>query len=200
MDHLQLKDLSFLENGPYNLSLKANNCCCISGPSGIGKSKLFRCISDLDLYSGTVLYNETSSQDIQPSLWRKTIGYLPAESRWWYEDVGSHFHHYDNLIFDQLGFDEEIMQWSIDRLSTGEKQRLAIIRLLLNTPKVLLLDEPTASLDKSNVLRVEKMITEIKINQEMIVLWISHDSEQIHRIADIHFQLEKTQLTPVELN
>ncbi len=89
----------------------------------------------------------------------------------------------------KLGFGEDVLEWRVERLSTGEKQRLALFRLLLNEPKVLLLDEPTAALDVSNVWKVEEVIAEYRNATGAAVVWVSHNPEQIARVADRHLQL-----------
>jgi len=73
--------------------------------------------------------------------------------------------------------------------AAGEKQRLALFRLLLNQPKVLLLDEPTAALDHANIHVAEEVISEYRRTTGAAVLWVSHDPEQIARAADRHLQL-----------
>jgi ABC-type iron transport system FetAB ATPase subunit len=81
------------------------------------------------------------------------------------------------------------MQWQVSRLSTGEKQRLALARALMNQPRVLLLDEPTASLDAANTQVVEALIAGYRRDSGTAVLWVSHDAEQAARVADRQLQL-----------
>jgi len=113
---------------------------------------------------------------------------LPAESDWWHDDVGSHFDDEitpnEILLLQQLGFDLDIMHWSIERLSTGERQRLAIFRLLVNRPAALLLDEPTASLDPKNISRVESLLQNYWQENLLPTIWVSHDNHQLQRIAN----------------
>jgi ABC-type iron transport system FetAB ATPase subunit len=75
----------------------------------------------------------------------------------------------------------------VTRLSSGEKQRLALLRLLANQPRVLLLDEPTANLDPQNTRRVEAMIAAYREARGAAVVWISHDREQAARVCDRHY-------------
>jgi len=82
------------------------------------------------------------------------------------------------------------------RCSTGERQRLALIRLLCGQPKVLLLDEPTASLDEKNVQAVEALVKEYLLAGG-VVIWVSHDSNQIQRVADRHYRITGNQLQEV---
>ena len=84
----------------------------------------------------------------------------------------------------QLGFEPDVLNWEVSRLSTGEKQRLAIVRLLQNTPRALLLDEPTASLDAENIERTETLLVDYCRQQQAPLLWVSHDTQQLERVAD----------------
>ena len=77
-----------------------------------------------------------------------------------------------------------MLDWQVSPLSTGEKQRLALLRLLANQPRALLLDDPTASLDAPNVGNAEALIHDYQQQQQAPVIWVSHDSAQIQRVAD----------------
>ncbi|NOX07998.1 MAG: ATP-binding cassette domain-containing protein [Gammaproteobacteria bacterium] len=171
-----LSDVSF--------ELKKAECLSISGPSGSGKSCLLRALADLDPYQGHVGLNGIACKDIEPQQWRRKVAYLPAESAWWGEQVKDHFLHEAIAGLDALGLDEGIMSWSVSRLSTGERQRMALLRLLDRAPDVLLLDEPTASLDADNIARVESLIKSWQRQHGASVLWVSHSVEQIARVAD----------------
>lgn len=133
-------------------------------------------------------------------MWRKQVGLLAAESQWWYELVGDHFAKNDEPGFNTLGFDAGVLDWHVNQCSTGERQRLALLRLLQNRPKVLLLDEPTASLDPENVRLVEALVKNFCHNHAAAVLWVSHDPQQIQRLADRHLFLEQGTLREQPVN
>ena len=82
-----------------------------------------------------------------------------------------------------------ILDKPVMQLSSGERQRLALLRLLSNRPRVLLLDEPTANLDPENTRRIEALVTEYRREHDAAVIWVSHDTEQVKRVANRHFQL-----------
>jgi ABC-type multidrug transport system ATPase subunit len=115
--------------------------------------------------------------------WRKQAGLLPAESSWWLDTVGEHFPSFDKKWFHALGFDTDVLTWDVSRLSTGERQRLALLRLLANHPRLLLLDEPTANLDSDNTERVEQAIADYRAENTPIIIWVSHSIEQIERVC-----------------
>jgi ABC-type multidrug transport system ATPase subunit len=127
--------------------------------------------------------------------WRKQVGMLPAESVWWSDKVLDHFPGKADKLLAQLGFQPDVIHWQVKRLSTGERQRLALARLLSGEPKALLLDEPTASLDPDNVIKMENIVRDYLKSRNIPVLWISHDPQQVKRMADRHLVLEHSRLS-----
>jgi putative ABC transport system ATP-binding protein len=131
--------------------------------------------------------------------WRRLVGYVPAEPGWWAETVGEHFadRAAAAVFLNKLSFPDETGTWSINRLSTGERLRLALVRALMMRPKVLLLDEPTASLDAASVTAVESLIAAER-RSGLAVLWVTHDPFQARRIADQQLVMEAGCLRPEE--
>jgi putative ABC transport system ATP-binding protein len=68
-------------------------------------------------------------------------------------------------------------------LSGGEKQRLALIRMLLARPEILMLDEITSALDETNKCKVEELLRNYQESIGTALVWITHDQEQIKRVA-----------------
>lgn len=194
MSALSFKGLKTHGFGPLDLDIPAGQCVCLSGASGSGKSLTLRALADLDPHEGEVALNGERAMDINGPEWRRQVGLLPAESRWWCDTVGAHFEEIDETLLAKVGFDREVLQWHINRLSTGERQRLALLRLLANQPRALLLDEPTASLDRENILRVEELINEYRQQLGIAVLWVSHDAEQINRVCNRHVKIRDGKL------
>ncbi len=190
MSRLHIKALCYQEHGPFDLTIEAGQCVILSGPSGAGKTLMLRAIAELDDHSGHIFLDETECRQIQAPSWRKQVGLLPAESQWWHDTVGENFISAVNKAYlKRLGFNTDALSWQISRLSSGERQRLALVRLLSNRPQALLLDEPTASLDPANIQNTETLIAEYRRNTGAAVLWVSHDMEQIVRVAERHFQI-----------
>jgi ABC-type iron transport system FetAB ATPase subunit len=179
---------------PVSFSLGAGELVCLSGPSGSGKTQLLRALVDLDINAGAVSLLGVSRESLPPQQWRRRVALLPAESRWWEATVAEHFTVLDRPQLQQLGFDEDISDWRVERLSSGEKQRLALLRLLANQPEVLLLDEPTANLDAVNAQRVEQLVKNYLRAKRASCLWISHDREQIERLCVRHFEMAESGL------
>jgi ABC-type iron transport system FetAB ATPase subunit len=97
---------------------------------------------------------------------------------------------------DRLGFAADVLGWSVTRLSTGERQRLALLRLLAQTPEAVLLDEATANLDPENGARVESVVETYRKAQGAAVLWVSHDPEQRKRIGGRSLVIRNERLEP----
>ena len=193
---LDINNLVYNGIGPFNFSIDQNECLGLSGPSGSGKSLMLRALADLDPHDGRVSFGGVEATRIRPEEWRRRVGLLPAESHWWGDTVKDHFRLPDNSLLQQVGFDESVLNWSVSRLSSGEKQRLAIVRLLANKPDVLLLDEPTANLDKTNIRKVEELFDRYKREHRASIFWVSHDPDQIHRVAGRCYFLDHSQLLP----
>ncbi len=202
LSHLQINNLKTHHLGPINLTVSDGSAISIRGNSGAGKSLLLRAIADLDPHQGEVLLDDVSSNDYRGSQWRQRVGYLPAMSQWWGDGVREHFiHAIDQSLLaswlNTLELDEAILDAPISTLSSGERQRVALLRLLANQPQALLLDEPTASLDHDNTLRVEKLVADYQAQHRCIVIWVSHDPEQLARVASRHFIIKQGQLVPL---
>ncbi|MCU7835716.1 MAG: ABC transporter ATP-binding protein [gamma proteobacterium symbiont of Taylorina sp.] len=175
----------------FDFSVSPGNCLGINGPSGIGKSVFLKALADMLPHEGEVFLDDIACQSIPAPQWRRQVTLLPAESQWWADRVGEHFKHFEAPLFNSLGFDEAVMDWQIVHLSSGEKQRLACIRVLMNQPKALLMDEPTANLDKDNRLQLEKVIADYQTKHQIPILWISHDQEQLARVSQSVLMLNK---------
>lgn len=198
MQLLMLKQLVTLHIGPIGLSIDAGECVALHGPSGAGKSLLLRAIADLDPHEGSVLFNHKEQGEYAPSTWRKSVAYCAAESQWWGEQVVDHFPQVNPQTHQQLaacGFALEVLQWSVDRLSSGEKQRLSIIRQLSHTPSILLLDEPTANLDPDSAQRLEKMLLDYQQQHGAGLIWVSHDRLQRERVSRRQLLLNNGKIT-----
>ena len=186
---LQINMLRRLMAGPVTLAVDVGDCLCISGPSGSGKSLLLRAIADLDPHAGQAFLQGRSVTAIPPDVWRTQVGLLPPESSWWLPQVKNHFRNGMPVPLDHIGLSGDLLEQPVARLSSGEKQRLALMRLLSNRPRVLLLDEPTANLDPVNTRHVEMVITEYRRAQKAAVIWVSHDPEQVARVANRYYEL-----------
>ncbi len=181
--------------GPLSLQLSAGECIAIRGKSGAGKSIFLRAIADLDPNDGDVVLDGESRAAMAANQWRRKVMLLPAESGWWADRVGEHFENPDAAadLLDALSLSGEALSWQVRRLSTGERQRLAIARALALQPKVLLMDEPTAALDPQATEKVEA-IMRAQMAKGVGIILITHDPQQGRRMGVRRFLLEDGKL------
>jgi phosphate-transporting ATPase len=181
---LSVRDLASAVLGPVSLEVAAGECVAVMGASGAGKSLLLRAIADLDPNDGDVALNGATRNAIAANAWRRQVALVPAESGWWADSVGEHFiaAPADMALLDALGLAAETLTWTVARLSSGEKHRLAILRALSLRPKALLLDEPSASLDETSTGRLEAVLRQQSAEGVPIVL-VTHDAAQAERLA-----------------
>ncbi len=192
MPQLRLEQFSPLILDPLDLVIDEGETVTLSGPSGSGKSQLLRAIADLDLHNGTAWLGDTAADEMPAPRWRGKVGYLPAESSWWEELVGDHFAEAPQL--DALGLAETILHSPVAHLSSGERQRLAVLRMLQQQPQILLLDEPTANLDPHHTRLVEEWILKYQQQCSAPILWVTHDPEQRQRVGMRHFEIHHKQV------
>lgn len=171
---------------PASFDVAAGECVAVQGPSGGGKSVLLRAIADLDPNRGDVRLNGTPRAALPAPAWRRRVTYVAADSGWWADVVGAHFArpHLDaaRALAEALGLPGEALDWPVARLSSGERQRLAIARALVQRPDVLLLDEPSAALDAVSTARLETVLRR-ELDRGTALVLVTHDPAQAGRLA-----------------
>jgi ABC-type multidrug transport system ATPase subunit len=180
------------------LSFEVGDGCClaIEGPSGSGKTRLLRAIADLDSAPGHVFLDGSERAELAAPLWRTSVRYVAAEPAWWTDTPRGAFPageramiRADHLL-SALALEPEVLDRPISMLSTGERQRLALARALIDEPRVLLLDEPTTGLDVRSAALVEELI-KFQLLAGRVVLLSSHDRGLLQRISHERLILER---------
>jgi len=178
--------------GPFELTLGAGTCAAITGPSGSGKSLFLRMIADLDPNEGEVWLNGRERASVPAPEWRKQATYVSAESGWWADTVIEHFSPTRRgevaSLAARLGVRGDLLAAPVAQLSTGEKQRFSLVRALLPSPPVLLLDEPTGPLDEESVVQVEALLQERMASGASILL-VTHDPNQAERLGSQRYRM-----------
>lgn len=170
----------------------------ITGASGSGKSLFLRMIADLDPNEGEVSLGGVARAETAAPHWRRQVTYVAAEAGWWADEVADHFAggiSAARSMADRLGLKPELFDGPVARLSSGERQRLALVRALIQEPAALLLDEPTSSLDRDSVARVEAVLKE-RLAAGGILVLVTHDPTQASRLGDSQFEMRSGRLVP----
>lgn len=167
------------------------------GPSGAGKSTLFRILNGLlSPDHGEILFNHQRLAEFDPIELRKSIGIVLQEAIMLpgtvFDNLAitSQLHNHSfsmddaEILLDLVDLDRQFLHKTAKDLSGGQKQKVSIARTLANQPKVLLLDEITASLDQISVKAIEQTIKKIKQKHQLTVLWITHNIEQAVRVGE----------------
>jgi ABC-type iron transport system FetAB ATPase subunit len=196
---LSIRELQSPLAGPFDLELAAGEAAAISGPSGSGKSLFLRMVADLDPNTGEVALDGRARPAISPTDWRRRVPYVAAESGWWRDRVADHFAP-ERLaaareLGKQVGLADELFDGPVLRLSTGEKQRIAIIRALVLEPPALLLDEPTAPLDPDSTKQVEEVL-KARLKDGLALIVVTHDARQAKRLDARHFLMRDRKMRP----
>ena len=189
---LRVEQLHTKAGGPFTFALGSGQCLAIMGPSGAGKSLLLRALADLDPHRGAVFLRDAPQTAIAADVWRRQVMYVPAAAGWWADTVAAHVVAWTARAADvaALGLAADCGDWPVARLSSGERQRLALLRAVALEPAVLLLDEPTANLDADTAQAVERWLVAHKAAGAALV-WVTHDAAQAQRVGDRTLLLER---------
>ncbi|CAH2213580.1 ABC transporter ATP-binding protein [Tepidibacter aestuarii] len=173
------------ENGVYGLL----------GPNGAGKTTLMKQITTLiEPSKGQILYNGENVKDLDDK-YRSLIGYLPQEFGFYKNFSAKRFLQYVAALKGLSGknankkIDEllnlvglyEVRNKAVGKFSGGMKRRVGIAQALLNDPKILVLDEPTAGLDPQERARFRNLISQI--SKDKIIILSTHIISDIESIA-----------------
>ena len=187
-----------------SFSVKVGELFVIAGPSGSGKSTLLRLANRLLVpTTGAIRLDGHDITELEVTALRRKVGLVQQAPALFPGTVLENVLYGPRLATGELGqiantdetdlsikclrlagLDDSFLSRKADELSEGEMQRVAIARVLANQPDVLLLDEPTASLDPTSTLTVEKHVQRLKEVQKIAILFVTHDVEQAKRIGD----------------
>ncbi|MDQ0151311.1 ATP-binding cassette domain-containing protein [Eubacterium multiforme] len=193
-----------------SIDVKEGDCISIIGSSGSGKSTLLKICSDLITPScGDIYYREKNYKDYNPLDLRRKISYCIQTPYLFGETV------FENIIFPfkirneeidksevmrlfkKFNLDESFLDKEIKSLSGGEKQRIALVRNLIYTPDILLLDEVTSALDKENCKLVEAYIKELN-DKGVTIVWVTHSMEQSESIFNKRIVISEGKVEKME--
>lgn len=179
--------LNILED--VSLSVEKDAFVCILGPSGCGKTTLLRCIAGFEKFSGEVDVNGISVKTPGPDRimvfqdfnqlmpWKTVIGNILMPLKvGGMQDKAQRIQTAETYL-DKVGL-LQYKDYYPHQLSGGMKQRVAIAKALALKPKIILMDEPFASLDAMTRKTIQKELLAIKKQEEMTVLFITHNIQE----------------------
>lgn len=191
-----------------DLQLPQRGITALFGPSGSGKTTALRCVAGLEpMARGHVRVNGEVWQDdaagVRLPTWRRSLGYVFQEA-----SLFEHLSVRDNLRYGwrrtpeaqrRHGWDHGLQLLGIahllDRrpaeLSGGERQRVAIARALATSPRVLLMDEPLASLDAARKVEVLPWLEQLHERLDLPIVYVTHAFDEALRLADHLVLLEQ---------
>ena len=158
-------------------------------------------LCDLDPNTGEALLNGQPRAAMSAPAWRASVVYQPAEAAWWLPTAGQHFKPGQmervHQLLPQLNLPAALLENDIGRLSTGERQRMALIRSLACNPQVLLLDEPTAALDPAAVAATEQLLQR-EMAAGLSIILVTHSAAQARTLGHRGMTMCERRLTDHE--
>lgn len=188
-----------------HLTFEEGKIYALVGQSGCGKTTLLNIIAQLESYDrGDVLYDGTSLKEIKPQrYYRDYLGYLfqnfglieneSVSNNLELGFVGQRISKQDKIekkqeVLDKVNLAHISLNQKIFELSGGEAQRVALAKIFLKDPPIVLADEPTAALDSSNAADIMDLLTSLK-DEHRIIIIATHNPTVWER-ADLVIRLE----------
>lgn len=213
---LELRNVSFYYEEKHkilnhvSLSFPSHGLVMIEGESGSGKSTLLSLLHhEKEVKEGDILFFHQSLKEMNE---QEKMDYRLFSCGVVYQDYGlfSHLSIEENLKMFMLvvNKNEDIPtllkkvglsidpKTNVDVLSGGEKQRVAIARSMILTSPILLLDEPTSSLDDHNAFEIMNLLKEL--SKKSLIIIVTHDHRMIEQYSDEHYHMENGTLTLIK--
>ena len=196
MEILRFENVKFIKEYD-DFTINKNEIVFVVGKSGSGKSTLLKLINNtLQMKSGSIFYKDTNILNIKPVELRRNIMMTSQENFLFDKTIKENFHEFyklrdlENLTDDEIvkflkiaDFDVDI-NFDVEKLSGGEKQRVFLAIALSMRPAVLLLDEPTSALDSNTAFNMMKNIVDYCKHNDITLVVVSHARNLVDEFAD----------------
>jgi ABC-type lipoprotein export system ATPase subunit len=193
IEHLRLAGMA-----PLSFEVPAGEMLAVLGPSGSGKTRLLRAIADLDQADasdparggGLVFLAGAERGEMSGAAWRRRVRFVAVEPTSWADTLRAELPPgaAPDRWLQRLDLPRGIADAPLERLSMGERRRLALVRALHDDPRVLLLDEPTALLAAEHAALVEELLRGLTA-EGRIVVFATHDRALATRLAHAELHL-----------
>ncbi len=208
LENVKYRDILKVEE----LALKALQVTCIVGKSGGGKTTLLKLLNNLiSADSGTILYKGKEIETYNPVALRREVMMLPQQPVMFSGSIGENFDKtlrfaerdvardgvYRDLL-QQVGL-KMLPEADTRDLSGGEKQRVALARVLLLQPETLLLDEPSSALDDETEDFIIRMVVDYTRKRKGTLIMVTHAMSVAQRFADVTITLNDGMIQKIEM-
>ncbi|NLO09830.1 MAG: ABC transporter ATP-binding protein [Clostridiales bacterium] len=208
-------DLIILDKASYNFEF--GKFYSIVGRSGLGKTTLVSLIGTVEKADeGSILVSNHNLSDVSmhklTEIRRKDIGFVfqnfslidrysiidNLEIPLYFSGIRKESHRLSIIkkCIESVGISENQLEKKVSQLSGGEKQRIAICRALLNSPSIIIADEPTGNLDEDNEQNIVKAFMDIKASRNCTIIMVTHN-KSIANKADVMITLEDGKIVEV---
>ena len=212
---LNVKSLSFEVHGKRLLSdvsfeLSGGDFVLLAGSNGAGKTTLLKCIALLESdWSGDILFQDGSIRGMDRLQRAKAIAYLPQRLDSLPDFSVRHFMRICRYAWqdndeapileaaETLGI-VDLLERHLTTLSGGELQKVLVASALAQKPRLMLLDEPTASLDPVQKLEIVSLLRKLAKDMGIAILMVSHDVQACAKYVDYVLPMRKGCLLPVQ--
>ena len=206
--YLELKQLSFKYDQTsiiekFDLCANKGSITAIIGESGSGKSTLLRILAGLQnanqgifKLDDQIIFDDKSSIDAH----KRKIGLVFQDYTLFphltvYQNIAFGMRHKNKkdriqAILKMVELEEDTKKYPYE-CSGGMQQRIALARAIANQPKLLLLDEPFSNLDQDLKIRLRTQFIDWAKQEDITLIWVTHDIEEAHAIADQVIELKK---------
>jgi len=182
---VSVQSQTILDN--VSFEVKRGTTLAIVGPNGAGKTMLFRTLLNLAPYSGKIEWTGKVKIGYVPQ--RLSVSDIPISVKEFLSFKGAS--NIENCL-SSVGLDnKEILNKSLGVLSGGQLQRVLIAWAIIDKPNVLLFDEPTTGVDLDSEEAIYKMLRNLRKEDEITILLISHDMHIVRDYSDCMLALNK---------
>jgi len=194
LKNVKYKDILEIED----LTINEGEITCIVGRSGGGKSTFLRLLNNMvSADSGEILFKGESIEEYNPIKLRREVLMLPQNPIIFSGTIRDNFTitlNYNNeyamadekynKILEKVGLKEQALDDKAEKLSGGEKQRLALARILILDPDILLLDEPSSALDEETERLIIEMVVKCIKDKSGTLIMVTHSQEIAEKYGD----------------
>ncbi len=196
-----------------NLEIKYNDLIVVQGDSGAGKSTLLKLLNRFcDATKGRILFHDNELKQYRIDTLRSSIIYLPQLPLMIDGSIEENisfpfsFHAHRGKKYNAIKAREWLDYFQLDvplnhealKLSIGQRQRIALIRLMLLEPEVLLLDEPGSALDSNNKRLIEQKIEHLIDSSQITVIMASHSEINFSKNNCRFFELKDKKMSELQ--